>query len=141
MRICDCSAIGTYASAGAQFGLGFLWTAPVTFPMMFAAVTPVGFPVIADFAHLRRARPDDPSQRIFRRAFNYDSVPGAGSVSDSGLIFASYQADIGRQFVPLQRRLDELDLLNLWTTPVGSAVFAIPPGCAPGGFVGEGLFA
>jgi len=34
----DCSAIGTYASAGAQFGLGFLWTAPVTFPMMFAAV-------------------------------------------------------------------------------------------------------
>ncbi|MFS2090532.1 Dyp-type peroxidase [Paenarthrobacter nicotinovorans] len=107
----------------------------------FAAVTPVGFPVIADFAHLRRARPDDPSQRIFRRAFNYDSVPGAGSVSDSGLIFASYQADIGRQFVPIQRRLDELDLLNLWTTPVGSAVFAIPPGCAPGGFVGEGLFA
>ena len=34
----DCSAIGTYASAGAQFGLGFLWTAPVTFPMMFAVV-------------------------------------------------------------------------------------------------------
>jgi Mn2+/Fe2+ NRAMP family transporter len=34
----DCSAIGTYASAGAQFGLGSLWTAPVTFPMMFAVV-------------------------------------------------------------------------------------------------------
>jgi NRAMP (natural resistance-associated macrophage protein)-like metal ion transporter len=34
----DCSAIGTYASAGAQFGLGFLWTAPITFPMMFAVV-------------------------------------------------------------------------------------------------------
>ncbi len=34
----DCSAIGTYASAGAQFGLGFLWTAPVTFPMMFVVV-------------------------------------------------------------------------------------------------------
>jgi len=34
----DCSAIGTYASAGAQFGLSFLWTAPVTFPMMFAVV-------------------------------------------------------------------------------------------------------
>jgi Mn2+/Fe2+ NRAMP family transporter len=34
----DCSAIGTYASAGAQFGPGFLWTAPVTFPMMFAVV-------------------------------------------------------------------------------------------------------
>ena len=34
----DCSAIGTYASAGAKFGVGFLWTAPVTFPMMFAVV-------------------------------------------------------------------------------------------------------
>lgn len=107
----------------------------------FAAVTPVGFPVIADFSHLRRARPEDVSQRIFRRAFNYDSVPGPGGVSESGLIFASYQADVHRQFVPIQRRLDELDLLNLWTTPVGSAVFAIPPGCAPGGFVGDGLFA
>ncbi len=34
----DCSAIGTYASAGAQFGLSLLWMAPVTFPMMFAVV-------------------------------------------------------------------------------------------------------
>src|SRR4051794_36625649 len=34
----DCSAIGTYASAGAQFGTTLLWTAPVTFPMMFAVV-------------------------------------------------------------------------------------------------------
>ena len=34
----DCSAIGTYASAGAKFGPAFLWTAPVTFPMMFAVV-------------------------------------------------------------------------------------------------------
>lgn len=34
----DPSAIGTYASAGAKFGLGFLWTAPVTFPMMVAVV-------------------------------------------------------------------------------------------------------
>src|ERR1051326_3456953 len=34
----DCSAIGTYAAAGAKVGLAFLWTAPVTFPMMFAVV-------------------------------------------------------------------------------------------------------
>jgi NRAMP (natural resistance-associated macrophage protein)-like metal ion transporter len=34
----DPSAIGTYASAGAQFGPAFLWTAPVTLPMMFAVV-------------------------------------------------------------------------------------------------------
>ncbi|WP_394824221.1 NRAMP family divalent metal transporter [Pendulispora albinea] len=34
----DPSAIGTYASAGAKLGPSFLWTAPVTFPMMFAVV-------------------------------------------------------------------------------------------------------
>jgi NRAMP (natural resistance-associated macrophage protein)-like metal ion transporter len=34
----DCSAIGTYASAGATVGPAFLWTAPVLFPMMFAVV-------------------------------------------------------------------------------------------------------
>lgn len=34
----DPSAIGTYAAAGAKLGPAFLWTAPVTFPMMFAVV-------------------------------------------------------------------------------------------------------
>lgn len=34
----DPSAIGTYASAGAKLGVGFLWTAPATLPMMFAVV-------------------------------------------------------------------------------------------------------
>ena len=34
----DPSAIGTYASAGAKLGLGYLWVAPVTLPMMFAVV-------------------------------------------------------------------------------------------------------
>ena len=97
--------------------------------------------MIPDFSHLRRARSEDGSQRIFRRAYNYDGAPGAGEVSDSGLLFVSYQADVDTQFTPIQRRLDDLDLLNEWTTPIGSAVFAIPPGCREGGFVGEGLFA
>src|SRR5438270_6390675 len=34
----DPSAIGTYATAGAAIGPSFLWTAPVTFPMMCAVV-------------------------------------------------------------------------------------------------------
>jgi dye decolorizing peroxidase len=101
------------------------------------ATTALGFPVIPAYAHLRRAKGPE---RIFRRGYNYDEpVGGAEGISDSGLLFASFQADITRQFVPIQRRLDELDLLNTWTTPVGSAVFAIPPGCAEGGYIGETL--
>ncbi|MBS1699603.1 MAG: Dyp-type peroxidase [Actinobacteria bacterium] len=107
----------------------------------FAATTATGFPVIPEFSHLRRARSDNPAERIFRRGYNYDQPPVAGQVSDSGLIFVSYQADVDRQFTPLQKRLDELDLLNKWTTPIGSAVFAIPPGCDSGGYVGETLLA
>lgn len=34
----DPSAIGTYASAGAAYGLGFLWIAPLLLPMMYAVV-------------------------------------------------------------------------------------------------------
>lgn len=34
----DPAAIGTYAAAGASFGTTLLWTAPVTFPMMFSVV-------------------------------------------------------------------------------------------------------
>ncbi len=105
----------------------------------FAATTSLGFPVIPDFSHVRRARSDNPDERILRRAYNYDEPPGGAAVSRSGLLFGSFQADISRQFTPLQRRLDELDLLNTWTTPIGSAVFAIPPGCEPGGYVGETL--
>ncbi|PDP88204.1 peroxidase [Glycomyces fuscus] len=96
-----------------------------------------GLTVIADFAHIRRARTGDPGQRIFRRAYNYDQRGSGGE--EAGLLFASFQADPLRQFVPIQRRLDELDLLNEWVTAVGSAVFAVPPGCAEGGYVGQAL--
>jgi NRAMP (natural resistance-associated macrophage protein)-like metal ion transporter len=34
----DPCAVGTYAQAGAAFGFSFLWTAPVTFPMMAATI-------------------------------------------------------------------------------------------------------
>ncbi|WP_136707475.1 Dyp-type peroxidase [Agromyces sp. H66] len=103
----------------------------------FGAVSKLGFPVISEVSHLRRSRSDDPRERIFRRGYNYDDAPVGSSVSDAGLLFAAYQADVDLQFVPIQRRLDEADLLNEWTTPIGSAVFAIPPGCAEGGYVGE----
>lgn len=108
----------------------------------FEAKTPEGFSVISPVSHVRRARG---AERILRRVYNYDAaVPGASgpgaAVNDAGLIFASYQADPVAQFLPIQRRLAEADLLNTWTTPIGSAVFAIPPMPSPGGFIGEGLF-
>lgn len=106
----------------------------------FAAVGAMGFPVIPDFAHIRRARGDG-TERIYRRSYNYDLPPAGNGISESGMIFASYQADVTTQFLPIQRRLDELDLLNKWTIPIGSAVFAIPPGCDSDGYIGDTLLA
>ena len=106
----------------------------------FDAVDSAGFPVIAENAHIRLAHVDSPRLRMLRRPYNYDEGLTADGRSDAGLLFAAYQADIDRQFIPVQRRLDEGgDLLNLWTTPIGSAVFAIPPGCDENGWIGQGL--
>ncbi|MGI9124057.1 MAG: Dyp-type peroxidase, partial [Mycobacterium sp.] len=54
-------------------------------------------------------------------------------------IFTAYQRDIDRQFLPVQRRLAEFDAMNRWITPIGSAVYVIPPGVAPGDYIGRPL--
>lgn len=130
---------GREASVGRTLGDGAPLTGTSEFDEPdFDATTAIGFPVIPAFAHIRRARGDG-AERIFRRAYNYDERPAGDGVSESGLLFAAFQADVARQFVPMQQRLDALDLLNEWTVPIGSAVFAVPPGCAEGGYIGETL--
>ncbi|MGX1769637.1 Dyp-type peroxidase [Dietzia sp. NPDC055343] len=106
-------------------------------PADFEAIDRTGLPVIPTESHIARARPRVRAETILRRPYNYDDVPDSGQISNSGLLFASYQADPVRQFVPIQQRLAEQDMLNTWTVPIGSAVFAIPPGCHEGGYVGE----
>ncbi len=98
----------------------------------------LGLPVIDMAAHLRRARTADPSARFLRRGYNFhDSGEPAGR--QSGLVFVTFQRDVLAQYLPVQQSLAELDLLNRWTTPVGSAVFALPGGPRPGEFLGERL--
>ncbi|MFB9475061.1 Dyp-type peroxidase [Nonomuraea salmonea] len=105
----------------------------------YARKNRLGFPVISEYAHIRRAHVADPALRLLRRPYNYDDGLTPEGKPDSGLLFASYQADIDQQFVPIQRMLAEGDLLNEWITTIGSAVFAIPPGCTPGTWIGEPL--
>jgi dye decolorizing peroxidase len=108
-------------------------------PVDLTAKNSLGLPVISTFAHVRRAHVADENLRILRRPYNYDDGLSTGGLPDTGIIFASYQASVAKQFLPIQRALDESDLLNEWTTPIGSAVFAIPPGCAPGQWIGQTL--
>ena len=106
----------------------------------FNAVGPSGLKVIPEFAHIRRASPQAPGQRFFRRPFNYEVGVAADGTPDVGLLWTAYQRDIEKQYLPVQRRLDQFDLLSQWTTPVGSAVFAIPAGVAEGEIIGAKLF-
>lgn len=103
-----------------------------------------GRPVIAPHAHVRLSHPSaNHGRRILRKGLNYthDTSTEDGVQTESGLIFLSFQADVGSQFTPIQRRLDAGDALNEWTTAIGSAVFAILPGFREGGWLGERLLA
>jgi dye decolorizing peroxidase len=98
-----------------------------------------GMPVIPPNAHVALAHPNQPGERFLRRPYNYDDPPPAGQTSESGLIFATFQRDIDRQFLPVQRRLADSDAMNRWITPIGSAVYVIPPGVQPGQYLGVQL--
>lgn len=108
-------------------------------PADFGARDALGLPVIPDFAHMRRARAAEVDEVIFRRGYNYETPQSVEAPATAGLLFEAFAADPTAQFVPIQRRLAELDMMNLWTTPIGSAVYAIPPGCQPGGYIGDTL--
>lgn len=133
-RVARENAIGRRLSDGAPITGG----AELDLPD-FDAIDALGFHVVDDAAHVRRAHSSAPSEQILRRAYSYaeGQAPGA----DAGLLFAAYQVDPLAQFDPIQTRLAEADLLNLWTTPIGSAVFAILPGIGADEHLGRALLA
>ena len=109
-------------------------------PVDFEAIDDVGLPVIPPESHMARARQLNRGEAMLRRPYNYDDPPEGGEISNTGLLFTAYMADPVRTYIPVQQRLAEQDALNTWTIPIGSAVFAIPPGAPAGGYVGQGLF-
>jgi deferrochelatase/peroxidase EfeB len=93
-------------------------------------------------SHIMLANPRTPeseAERILRRGYSFDDGLRPGGRLDAGLFFAAFQRDPRRQFVPIQRRLAEHDLLGEYLIHTGSAIFAVPPGCRAGGYVGDTL--
>ena len=76
---------------------------------------------------------------IIRRGFNYDDNYLPDGTRDAGLIFISFQAKL-KNYLDIQSKLNAIDSLNRYTTPVGSALFIVPPGVERGGYVGESFF-
>lgn len=114
-------------------------------PLPLTAQDAGGRPVIPADAHARLAHPStNGGARLHRRGLNYDDgLDDSGQVDtgqvDTGLLFVSFQASVTGQFLPIQRRLDQADALNRWTTTTGSAVFAVLPGFPRDGWLGSAL--
>ncbi|MBO0779106.1 MAG: deferrochelatase/peroxidase EfeB [Ktedonobacteraceae bacterium] len=99
-----------------------------------------GAPLIDQNAHIGLAIGDG-SIKILRRGYSFtDGTNSQTGELEAGLFFIAFQRDPRAQFVPLQTRLAQNDLLNEYITHTGSAIFACPPGASQGGFVGETLF-
>jgi deferrochelatase/peroxidase EfeB len=98
--------------------------------------------VIPVDAHIRLAAPAENSgTRILRRGYSFtDGMDERLGQLDAGLFFLAFMSDPDA-FITLQHRLGRNDALNEYITHNGSALFAVPPGVQPGGYIGQGLFA
>jgi deferrochelatase/peroxidase EfeB len=87
-------------------------------------------------SHVRLAHGD---VKLLRRGYSFtDGFDAERGQLDAGLFFIAFQRDPA-QFVELQRRLGASDKLNEYIEHTSSALFAIPPGVRPGGFLGDRL--
>jgi deferrochelatase/peroxidase EfeB len=129
------AVIGRDRAHGAPLSGGGELTAPD-----FRTTGSDGQPLIARDSHVRLAHPSqNDGVRILRRGYNFADGNDALGRLDAGLFFLAYVRDPARQYVPMQSRLSAQDAMMEYVQHTGSALFAVPPGVRPGGFVGDTL--
>jgi len=120
-------------------------------PLDLDATDADGNPVLPEHAHARMAAPQsNDGAQILRRAYAYDNgvtkiaerwPPWRQAMTfDAGLLFQCYQRDPRTGFTKMFENMAKFDMLNQFTTHVGSALFACPPGVKPGEYIGQSLF-
>ncbi|SFF29825.1 deferrochelatase/peroxidase EfeB [Paenibacillus catalpae] len=98
-----------------------------------------GKPLIPVHSHVALARGDG-SIKILRRSYSYSSgMDNRTGQFDAGLLFICYNRDARKQFIPMQQKLGQNDVLNEYIVHNGSAVFACFPGVREGGYIGDTL--
>jgi deferrochelatase/peroxidase EfeB len=110
-----------------------------------------GNPLIPENSHVRLSnQASNKGAQVLRRSYSYNDgtdfyierwPPWRQETEyNAGLIFIAHQSDPRSGFIPINEKLAKFDLMNQFTTHVGSAVFACPPGVRQGSFIGAGLF-
>ena len=110
-----------------------------------------GNSIVSENSHAALSAPENNGgAQILRRAFSYDN--GIARVAerwppwrqvmtfDAGLLFQCYQKDPRTGFTRIFAKMAQIDMLNQFTTHVGSGLFACPPGAQPDEFIGQALF-
>jgi deferrochelatase/peroxidase EfeB len=126
-------AFGRYKATGAPFG-------------QKSEFAPVSVSEEPPDCHIMVANPRTPgseAERILRRSYTFtDGYDAQISNPTGGLFFIAFNRDPRRQFIPIQRRLATHDRFMVeYPVPRGSAMYAVPPGVRPGGYVGESILA
>jgi deferrochelatase/peroxidase EfeB len=140
------SVIGRHKYSGAPLG-----GRHETDPIDLDAVDKDGNAIIPDNSHVRLSNAAlNNGAQILRRAYSYNEgtdfyierwPPWRQETEyDAGLIFIAHQRDPRTGFIPINERLSRFDMMNQFTTHVGSAIFACPPGVEPGSYIGVQLF-
>lgn len=121
-------------------------------PLDLDAVDGGGTPIIDENAHVRLGSASaNGGARILRRSYSYND--GLAMIAerwppwrqgldyDAGLIFVAFQRDPRTGFIRIFDKMSKFDMLNQFTTHIGSAIFACPRGIMQGEFIGSDLFA
>ncbi|MGH6657572.1 MAG: Dyp-type peroxidase [Actinocrinis sp.] len=129
------AVIGRTKDTGAPLSGGTETTAPD-----YTKQNPDGSLAIPAEAHIRQASAQsNQGATILRRAFNYYQGTLSDGSPDAGLMFLAYQADPATGFTRIQQRLAQADTLSTFTRHEANALFAIPPGCPPGQYLGQAV--
>jgi deferrochelatase/peroxidase EfeB len=110
-----------------------------------------GEPVIPESSHVRLAAPEsNEGAQILRRGYSYDNGLSfvaerwppwrQGMEFDAGLLFACFQRDPRTGFVKIFDKMSKFDMMNQFVTAIGGGLFAILPGIARGGVLGQTLW-
>jgi dye decolorizing peroxidase len=123
------AVIGRDKVTGSPLSGGTEFTAPD-----YEKFGPSGSLMIPPGSHIRQASAQfNSGATIYRRPFSYYNG------SEAGLLFLAFQRDPASGFTVIQQRLSGADSLSTFIRHEASGLFAILPGCAEGGYLGQEL--
>ena len=128
--------VGRDRAAGAPLSGGEEFTEP-----NFALAGRGGEPLVHPHSHVAMAHPtNNGGVRMLRRGYNYTDGNDDLGRMDAGLFFIAFVRDPLKQYVPMQTAMSKNDLMMEYLQHRATGLWAVPPGVAPGEFVGQGLF-